>query len=121
MRRSILATPQAARRQINKLRAAVGIGQLEPQLEIGVHQHRQLADQHQPAIRHIAQITNGLVREPIEHFQETRQLVPQDKPFDNHVRIHYREAIEHGRAGVSKRPAPQPGQQPRENLPATFS
>ena len=88
MRGYILMTPHATRCQVNKLRASIGIRQLEPKLEVGVHQHRQLTDQHQAAIGYIAQITNGLVGEPIEHVQVKRQLMPLDKPFDNHDQYH---------------------------------
>lgn len=84
----IFTAPQASRSEVYPLHTSISTWKLEPKLKIGIDQQGQLADQHQTALRYVAQITHGLVREPVEYFQKTRQLVTLDAALYNHVKFH---------------------------------
>ena len=86
--RHIFTTPQASRREVDPLHTPISTWKLEPQFKIGIDQQRQLADQHQPPLGYVAQIPHDLVRESVEYFQKTRQLVTLDAALDNHVEFH---------------------------------
>ena len=72
LRVDILMTPQAARRKINGMEGAVSGGDFQTQLEVHTDHHGQLADQHQPISRDIAQIADGSIGEPVKYLQKTR-------------------------------------------------
>lgn len=88
MWRGILMAPQTARRQINKLLVTFMGGQFEAKFKIASHQQRQLADQHDSVFGHITQKTQGFIREPIEHFQKTHQLMALDTAVRHPVEYH---------------------------------
>jgi hypothetical protein len=85
----VFVAPQATGLQIDDPLAAFGRGNFQTQVEFGADQHRQLADQHQPVFRDIAQVADGFAGDAVEHFQEVRQLMPLDSAVGEHVRFRY--------------------------------
>jgi hypothetical protein len=83
--RRVFVTPQAARREVDDLLAAVAEWQFETQTEIDTDHHRQLADEHQPVLGHVAQKTDGFVGDAVVHPQEVRQLVPFNSTIGKHA------------------------------------
>ena len=59
--------PQATRLKINDLNAAIAGGDFQAQIEFSADHHRQLTDQHQPFIGHVAQKADGFVSDAVEH------------------------------------------------------
>ena len=72
---------------------ALNAWQLEAQLKIGIDQHRQLTDQHQPLIRDATEEPDRLVREPIKDFQEIRQLMTLDTAISKHAEYHFERPL----------------------------
>ena len=83
--RRVFVAPQAARREVDDLLAAVAEWQFETQTEIDADHHRQLADEHQPVLGHVAQKTDGFVGDAVVHPQEVRQLVPFNSTIGKHA------------------------------------
>ncbi|MNY32127.1 hypothetical protein D3C86_1663240 [compost metagenome] len=85
VRGRVFVAPQATRLQVNDLLAAVADGNLQAQIEVSTDHHRQLTDKHQPVFGDIAQKSDGLVCNAVEHFQKIRQLMPLDPAVSEHA------------------------------------
>ncbi len=68
VRRFVFVAPQAAGLQVDKPRAIVSRRDFQPQFERGADHQWQVADQHQPVFRNIAQETDRFVGNAVEHF-----------------------------------------------------
>lgn len=86
-RRGVFMAPHAIRGEVDDLLAAIAGGDFQMQLEIHANHHGQMADQHQPVCGHVAEKTDGLVGNAIEHSKEIRQLMPFNPAVGKHAQF----------------------------------
>src|SRR5471030_24617 len=70
LRVDIFMAPQAGRGQVDCLALAGRARNFQTQLEIHIDHHGQLADQHQPTFRNVAQKTDRFIGNSVEYLQE---------------------------------------------------
>jgi len=85
--RFVFVAPQATGPQIDDLHTSAEGGDFQTQVKVDAHHHGQLADEHQPVCRHVAEKANGFVGDAVEHSEEIRQLMPLDPAVGKHAQM----------------------------------